>query len=155
MKYCRGPSEEVSWRRGRSTLSPSLQLMMWGSWYVRAAIQKDPGRLKKWPNGNFMQFNKHISKVQHLRTKSPPCNAGGGCTWATLQTQPRGHGRGQPHRSPMIPAAMGANSWNSSTGASSREIISTSAQHSLDHIWITEASLGTFGTGQAPTDLRV
>lgn len=49
--------------------------MLWGSWYVRAAIQKDLGRLEKWPDGNFMQFNKHINKVQHLRTKSPPCNA--------------------------------------------------------------------------------
>lgn len=42
-----------------------------GCYYVRAAMQKDLGRLEKWPDRNFMQFNKDIHQVQQLGIKSP------------------------------------------------------------------------------------
>lgn len=56
-------------------------------------MQKDLGRLEKWPDRNFMQFNKDIQQVQQLGIKSPPSNTTG-WGWlnggAVLQTQPWG-----------------------------------------------------------------
>lgn len=69
-----GSWNSSTWRRRWSALLPRLQLMGWECWYVRAAIQKDLDRLKKWPDGNFMHFNKDVQKVQQLGMKSPPCS---------------------------------------------------------------------------------
>lgn len=110
------------------------------------------GEVAWWKLHAIQQAHKQSSAPEN-KVPSLQCYMLGLAVHGLLCRQsPGGHGRGQPHKSSMIPAAVGANSWNRSTGTPSREMISSSAQYSLDHIWITEASLGTFSTRQAVTD---
>lgn len=76
MKYGRGPSGDNNLEE-MMECSLKFAVDRVGCQYVWAAMQKDLGRLEKWPDRNFMQFNKDIQQVQQLGIKSPPSNTTG------------------------------------------------------------------------------
>lgn len=135
MKYYRG----VSWDLSCSTfLSPTRS-------------RGEEGHLVKWPGGNFMQFSIDKHKVQQPGLSLPPPSQyyGDDCQGAALQTQPW---RTWLHKSLHDP---GSNEGQQHPGLHEQELCPGKlsphcAQHSLDHISITEASLGPFSTRQAP-----
>lgn len=85
----------VPWSRQWSARSSSLQMtpnnegpadMLEG----RAAVQRDPSRLEKWAENNFVKFSKKKSQVLPQGGKHPCSSPGpGGTGWgAALQERP-------------------------------------------------------------------
>lgn len=108
--------------------------------------------LEEWPGGTLMHFIMDKWKAQQLRLSfpfPPQCYI----LWidyarAALQTQSWRIWQGGAAQVPMTLSVSGINStlgyMNRSTGVTSREMITPSVQHSLDHILITQTIVGPF-----------
>lgn len=119
--------------------------------------------MEEWPGGTLMHFSMDKGKAQQLGLSLPPppqCYIWWiDCARAALQTQSWRMWQGGAVQVPMTPSVSRINSTlgytNGSTGTTPREVNTPSAQHSSDHILITEASVGPFNTGQAQMNLGV